>query len=159
MPLMSNANHHKMRISLLAKSVVSALFAALAVSAAGVYWFHSSFGPLCANEVISETASPDGKLRAIVFQRDCGATTGFSTQVALLPRTEKFEESTASFFSADTNHGLIPSGPGGGPEVAVHWNSHASLVVSHHPDARIFRSESKSNNVQIQYAPVVKSAV
>jgi hypothetical protein len=28
--------------------------------------------------------SPDGRRDAVMFQRDCGATTGFSTQISIL---------------------------------------------------------------------------
>lgn len=39
---------------------------------------------MCGNEVYSEVLSPDGEYKAVVFQRDCGATTGFSTQVSII---------------------------------------------------------------------------
>jgi hypothetical protein len=37
----------------------------------------------CTNTVIEEISSPDGKLIATAFIRDCGATTDFSPQVSL----------------------------------------------------------------------------
>jgi hypothetical protein len=42
----------------------------------------------CENEVFSDVPSPSGKEHAIVFQRDCGATTDFSFQVSILNRSE-----------------------------------------------------------------------
>lgn len=39
---------------------------------------------LCGNEVIRRLDAPDGKHSAVLFQRDCGATTGFSTQISIL---------------------------------------------------------------------------
>ena len=39
---------------------------------------------LCANDMFSETISPDGSRKAIVFERNCGATTSFYTQVSIL---------------------------------------------------------------------------
>src|SRR5438270_5911065 len=39
----------------------------------------------CANAQISEAVSPDGKLRAVTFRRDCGATTKETVQVSIIP--------------------------------------------------------------------------
>jgi hypothetical protein len=39
---------------------------------------------LCGNKVVNEYASPDGQLKAVVFTRDCGATTAYSTQVSVM---------------------------------------------------------------------------
>ena len=39
---------------------------------------------LCGNEIIEEIKSPDNKYKLVIFQRDCGATTGFSTQISIL---------------------------------------------------------------------------
>jgi hypothetical protein len=38
----------------------------------------------CSNQIIKQIPSPNGKMKAVVFQRDCGATTGFNTQVSVL---------------------------------------------------------------------------
>ena len=40
---------------------------------------------LCGNEVARTVLSPSGKMKAVVFNRNCGATTGFNTQVSILP--------------------------------------------------------------------------
>jgi hypothetical protein len=39
---------------------------------------------LCENEIYSEIVSPDENYKAIIFQRDCGASTGFSTQISIV---------------------------------------------------------------------------
>lgn len=35
-------------------------------------------GPLCSNTVLAEIKSPTGELMAVVFVRDCGATTDYT---------------------------------------------------------------------------------
>src|SRR5687767_10343542 len=40
---------------------------------------------MCGNDIQLTVVSPDRKLKAVVFERSCGATTGFSTQVSVLP--------------------------------------------------------------------------
>ena len=55
------------------------------VLAAGGFLLLRSFGKaMCGNEIFQEASSPDNSYKAVVFQRDCGATTGFSTQVSIL---------------------------------------------------------------------------
>ena len=83
----------------------------------------TGFRHSCGNELLREVASPDGKMKAVVFQRDCAATTGFITQVSVLSKDEKLPNESGNVFSADTNHGVAPSGEGGGPVVEVGWFS------------------------------------
>ena len=44
----------------------------------------------CGNDLVKEVPSPNGKMKAVVFQRDCGATTGFSTQISLCHLTTRY---------------------------------------------------------------------
>ncbi len=46
--------------------------------------------PLCGDQIKTEKASPDLKYTATVYERDCGATTDFSTIVNLRERSTKF---------------------------------------------------------------------
>jgi hypothetical protein len=71
----------------------------------------------CGNEELQTVTSPDRKRKAIVFQRDCGATAGFSTQISLLQADDKLPKEAGNTFIADTDHGKAPAGTGGGPEV------------------------------------------
>jgi hypothetical protein len=38
---------------------------------------------LCGNDVLARYRAPDTSVEVVVFQRDCGATTGFSTQASI----------------------------------------------------------------------------
>ncbi len=106
---------------------------------------------ICANEALVEVASPDAKHKAVVFQRDCGATTGFSTQVTVLPAGASLQNEPGNVFVADTNHGAAPSGRGGGPEVAVQWLTDSALHIAHHSSARVFKAERRVGDVRIDY--------
>ena len=105
----------------------------------------------CQNELLKEVRSPDGKLKAAVFQRDCGATTGFSTQISILPADEKLLDKSGNIFVADTDHGKAPSGAGSGPKVEVRWVNENELLIRHDSRARVFHSEQSLNNVRILY--------
>ena len=105
----------------------------------------------CGNELLGEARSPDGRLKAIVFQRDCGATTGFSTQISVLPIGEKLPNEVGNVFVADSNHGVAPSGRGGGPIVEVRWLNEGELLIRHDSRARVFQSEQSLGKVKIHY--------
>lgn len=115
------------------------------------YALHVLGASSCANELLAEAVSPDGKLKAVVFQRDCGATTGFSTQVSVLPASAGVGNAAGNVFTSDTNHGAAPSGPGGGPLVKVNWRSPSALAVFHHAAARVFLAEPHVGSVTVSY--------
>ncbi len=106
---------------------------------------------MCGNEILTEVPSLDGRYKAVVFQRDCGATTGFSTQVSLLPQRKKLPNDGGNLFVADTDHGRAPSGPGGGPAVQVQWVNDQHLLLIHHPAARVFRAEQRRGGIHVEY--------
>ena len=39
---------------------------------------------ICTNTIFNEVVSPKGTYKAVVFERSCGAKTGYSTQVSVL---------------------------------------------------------------------------
>ena len=140
-----------MRLTTVLKSVgiFAAVFAALSVGV--MYAFFSSLPDLCGNEVISEVLSPDGTRKAVVFSRDCGATTDVSTQVAVLKLGESLGSNPESVLAADTNRGTAARGAWGGPEVIAHWNSASELVVRVATGARILRSGSSPSAITIKH--------
>ena len=73
----------------------------------------------CENEVLSHHPSPTGQYTASIFQRNCGATTPFSTQVSVLAGDEQLANLPGNAFIADSVHGAAPSSAGGSPEVTV----------------------------------------
>jgi hypothetical protein len=58
----------------------------------------------CENELVGEHTSPDGQYKAVLFVRDCGATTGFNTQVSLLRSNQHLKNGSGNLFIADTDH-------------------------------------------------------
>jgi len=109
-------------------------------------------GGLCQNQIVDELVSPNNKNKAVVFERSCGATTGFSTQISLIKGDHVLGNQGGNVFIADTDHGKAPSAPHGGPEVILTWLGDRALRVSHHMDARIFVSVNKIGDIEIQFA-------
>jgi hypothetical protein len=107
---------------------------------------------LCNNEIVSEIKSPSGKYKIVVFERDCGATTGFSTQVSLLRSFEGEPWGGGNVFISDDDHGAVPVGEKGTMDVRVQWGSDSALKILHPRKACIFKQESKVSGIAIYYA-------
>jgi hypothetical protein len=105
----------------------------------------------CGSRIFQTVPAPGGAMQAVVFERDCGATTGFGTDVSIVPAGALPGEPV---FIADTDHGAAPSGPGGGPAVQVRWLGADHVEISHHPRARVFRSEPRAGRVRVTYRSV-----
>ena len=107
---------------------------------------------ICADEVVGRYPSSSGACEVIVLVRDCGATTTWATHLIVVERHRLIPDTNTLVFVADGNHGLAPQGPAYGPEVRVQWRDDKTLAVSHHKNARIFRSDFNADEVNIEYA-------
>ena len=66
-----------------------ALVAGLGINFLMVLLLLNSCDDLCQNQIKMRQLSPNRELKAVVFVRDCGATTSFSSQIAILESSEK----------------------------------------------------------------------
>jgi hypothetical protein len=93
----------------------------------------------CDDEVVSSTSSPSHALSAVVFNRNCGATTGFNTQVSLV------------------RSGTVPSGAGntlildGSIPLKFLWVSESKLQITGLGSAKVFKQEQTVAGVSIAY--------
>ncbi len=83
------------------KTLLTIAVALIIVTGAGVLALNKLTSDLCGNEIMNETLSPDGHFKALVFQRDCGATTGFTTQISLLPSNVSLPNEAGNIFIVD----------------------------------------------------------
>jgi hypothetical protein len=90
-------------------------------------------------------------MKAIVFVRDCGATTGFSTQVSLVDSGAMVLHGSGNVFSADDNHGAAKLGTKGELAVRVQWTDEKHLVVTFPARSRVFRRESQVGGVHVKF--------
>ncbi len=105
----------------------------------------------CNDVVISEVLSPGGTQKAIVFVRDCGATTGFSTQVSVVSSSRASVSGSGNVFSADDDHGRVKLGGRG--ELAVHvvWIDDRHLIITFPAHSRVFRRDPQFGRMQIKF--------
>lgn len=75
----------------------------VAVPLAAIVTFMYALSDLCGNYPHKEYFSPNGQYSAVIFQRDCGATTGFSTQISILGRGQELENEAGNIYVIDAH--------------------------------------------------------
>lgn len=90
----------------------------------------------CANAVLTEVQSPDGKYRVVVFERTCSNTMAWVTHASVLPRSAELPNRAGNALVSFDRHGSLLEGKGLAPEVQARWAGPSELVLSY--DAATF---------------------
>ena len=88
-------------MSLLLKIVLGVVIGLLAIPVGFVALLFIYGGDMCGNYIHKEYLSPDARHKAVVFQRDCGATTSFSTQISIISAKEELENTKGNIYIID----------------------------------------------------------
>lgn len=107
----------------------------------------------CQNTVVSSSLSPNGSLAAVLFQRDCGATTGFSTQISILRPDDK-PAGSGNAFIADDDHGAARVGSWEGSWAEARWLTPDHLLIRYAAKSRLFKQSDSVSGVRITYQVV-----
>lgn len=95
----------------------------------------------CNNEIIKKENSPDGNFVAVIFIRDCGATTDFSYQVSILNKDSQMNNLKGNVFI--TENVEITS---------VKWNSIEELTITYKSNKEeIFKMENSIYGIKVNY--------
>jgi hypothetical protein len=106
---------------------------------------------LCGNEVLARYRAADNSVEVVVFERSCGATTGFSTQASIQEINAATLNEAGNIFAATTDRGATPSGKGGGPELRVRWLDAQTLELAHHKRASVSYGRTSFRGITIRY--------
>ena len=96
---------------------------------------------LCINTPYEEFYSPSAHSKAVVFERSCGATTGFSTQISIVNATQSLE---------GAGNVYIASGQPAEAALQLHWQSDNQLVIGHSQE-HAFLKQTQLAGVNIRY--------
>jgi hypothetical protein len=132
----------------------SALAMAALIGGCGVMLARWLPDDACAREVFAKVVSPDGVRTAVVYQIDCGATTGFSRQVVLIPTPDGRldpESLPRGFFAISIGSGVDPRLPMHDSMVRLRWLSNQALEIAYPAGARLIRSADRSERVTMTY--------
>jgi hypothetical protein len=109
----------------------------------------------CENEIVHRARSPDGRHDAVMLQRACGATTGFSTQVSIVD-PGALPTGGGKAFRADDDHGIAAAGSWEGSWAEMRWLEPDRLLIRYAAHSRIFAQESEVSSVHITYQSVAR---
>ena len=110
-----------------------------------------SLGP-CENSGVRVVPAPAGGSRALVFTRDCGATTGWATMVTVRGRlggSRPFGPGNAFHATWDRGRADLPRSVGG-PPVRVEWLGPDRLRVTVDDRARSWRALAPVHGVTVE---------
>ena len=111
---------------------------------AGLFIYATS--DMCGNEVYTEVMSPNKERKVVVFQRDCGATTGFSTQVSIIESDDELENEGGNIY--------IIKGHPKDVSPQVRWVSNKELRIERSLNGSEYKAESSwgiLNKVKVTY--------
>jgi hypothetical protein len=94
----------------------------------------------CVNEISQTVASPSGKHKAVMFNRNCGATTGFNTQVSIISATGTLPNNAGNTLIID---GTVP--------LHAQWHLDSALHLVGLGSAKVFKQESSVAGVSVSY--------
>jgi hypothetical protein len=102
---------------------------------------------MCGNTIFQEIGSPDDEYKVVVFERNCGATTGFSTQISILYESEELPNESGNIFTMD--------GHPDSSKVVATWVDNQTVNISYNAGYDVYSNEVKyrgiSKDIDIQY--------
>jgi hypothetical protein len=137
----------KKEAKIMAAIVMAPLFLGLIAGFIGPKIFENS----CKNQIVKSYASPDNKYEIVLFQRDCGATTGFSTQVSVIQTGRELPGKKGNIFIADDGDTPVPLGSWGGPLVEIKWIAQDKVIIEYPKGSRVFVNENRYKTIKIEY--------
>jgi hypothetical protein len=101
----------------------------------------------CENEIIEEIKNSNKGYKAVVFKRDCGATTQSSTQISIIPISQILPNEGGNVFVTESGN------------LSAEWTNDTTLLIKYTDHERIFKQDSAYLKIRIMYQKVQKSNV
>jgi len=113
----------------------------------------SGCGESCDYAVVYETKSTDQKLKAVVFQRGCGAAIDSSTHVSILSN-EASPGGRGNLFIAGDESRAAPPNKKAPTEIKVSWESNFSLTIFYPKNVEVLLKRPMAAGVAVRYEVV-----
>ncbi len=106
---------------------------------------------MCGNTIVETKISPNYSHKIILFERNCGTTTDFSTQISILKNEEDLEDESGNIFSADSDNGKAILTKKGTINIKIEWLSDKKILIEYDKSARVFEIEKSIDGIEIEY--------
>jgi hypothetical protein len=104
----------------------------------GKYLLSFLFEDLCGNDIKQKTPSPNGENIAYIFDRSCGATTGFSPQLSILYNDDELENESGNTFGSEK-------------DFSIEWVNEKNIKVIYDISSETYEMKKKVNGITIEY--------
>jgi hypothetical protein len=94
---------------------------------------------MCGNTIRAESNSPDGKFKAVVFGRSCGATTSVGTYISILREGKNLPNENGNICAMS-----------GLPEVELRWAGNNELII-YNRGAQLYGPVQSFDGINIRY--------
>jgi hypothetical protein len=101
----------------------------------------------CTTEVKRELSSPDGRFKAIVFTRDCGAVTTTVVHLSIITKGEAMPKA-GNVLSGDWGHNSNV-----GLDMQIGWVSNSRLKVIYDDRLKTSLKTSVVSGIDVEFAP------
>lgn len=98
----------------------------------------------CDNTIYKEKYSADGEFKSVMFDRGCGATTDFNTQISLIKTVNDLEDEGGNI--------LRISGHPEDNTLKIKWTSPQQLVIKGVTNQTIFHKAASYDSVSVHLA-------
>ena len=113
---------------------------------------------MCGNHLIESKFSPNKQYKVLIFSRDCGATTGFSTHISIVDADESLgKNDTGNMFIADYNHGKAKMN-GEIINLNIRWLDDEKIILEYDKNAEIYKNNDAEKGIDIIYKEIRTTA-
>ena len=98
----------------------------------------------CGNDIYQRLDNRYKQYKILKFSRSCGATTGPSTQISVLPFDKELS-------NEDGGNIFVCNAYINDTSVKVQWTNDTSILITYKKDLEIFKNDSTFNDVKVKY--------
>jgi len=120
------------------KTILMTLIIIFLLLMAGKYLLDFLFADMCGNDIKQKGPSPSGENVAYIFERSCGATTGFSPQLSILNKDDDLQNKSGNTFRSDK-------------DFSIEWLNEKNLKVIYDKSSETYEMDKKVNGIKIEY--------
>lgn len=83
------------------KLLIGLVAGLISLAVAALVFIETALSPTCVNTIIKASENSSHEFVAVLFERNCGATTGFSTQVSIIHAGQELPGEVGNIYIAD----------------------------------------------------------
>ena len=138
-------------IFLIILTVVLILISVFGIGIGVIYFLLASTG-LCENTIVDEIII--GNKKAVLFVRNCGATTDYSKQISIIGINTELKNKGGNVMISDSDKGKAETDVHGGSIIIMANKNKDHLLIKYAKDTRFYKKKEKKSGIKIVYQEI-----